>query len=239
MKIDLNSETLKLRENPNVSYDDAEEMYSCYGAHITTEEHGDICVQAVDYDWMDCTNTADTWRTEQLASLDGITLGDFADCDDLPQVDATDAIRRGDEVDLQSLIDYFRADDYPDENLEAAGNELADTIEAALEQVKEINQWAEKTDDYAVLMLRKEYRAGRSRQMLGWYDCEELVELARRVRGDMEPIAELLEQAASAAVDEDLEACVEALRNASNLETDHGDDPSTSGLASQLLAEME
>jgi hypothetical protein len=230
MKINIDKENLKLRDNANVSHDDAEEMYNCYGAHISTENHGDICVQTVDYNWMDDDKDASTWRDEALAALAKLSEGDFATCDDKPN-DLSDALARGDEDDLQAWIDYLRADDYPDDGLESVGNELADEIEAALEQVKEINQWAEKTDDYAVLSLRAEGK-------LDWDECESLVELARRVRGDMEPIADELERAALAAVEGDLDACLEALRSARNMETDHGDDPSTSGLADQLLEEI-
>lgn len=229
--INIDSENLKLRGNPNVSFDDAKEMYSCYGAHISTEEHGDICVQAVDYEWLDDDKSETDWRNEALSALDKLSEGDFSACDDKPN-DLADALARGDEEDMQAWIDYLRADDYPDEGLESVGSTLADEIESALEQVREINQWADRAGSYAACKLKE----GDPR--LAWDDIESLVDLAKRVRGDMEPIAELLEQAASAAVDGDLQTCLEALRGARDLETDHGDDPSTSGLAAQLLEEI-
>jgi hypothetical protein len=231
MKIDLDSKTLKLHENPNVSHDDGAEMYSCYGAHISTEEHGDICVQAVDYDWMDAGNDSGTWRTEQLAALDRPSEGDFGGCDDKPN-DLADALARGDEEDIQAWIDYLRSEDDSQEGLQDMSDALAVEIESVLEQVREINHCAEKTDDYAILMLHGEGK-------LSWDECEGLVALARRIRRDMDEIDEVLEEASMAAADGDLAACVEALRNARSLETDHGDDPSTMCLASQLLAEME
>ena len=168
MKINLDSQNLTLRSNPNVSHDDGAEMYSCYGAHISTDDHGDIRVQAVDYEWMDDDIDGDTWSAE------------------------------------------------------AAGGGDAD----------EINQARRRSDDYAVLSLHAEGK-------LDWDTCEQLVDLARRIRGDMDQIDEVLERAAEAALAGNFEATIEALIEASGLETDHGDDPSTSALAAQLLAEKE
>lgn len=177
MKINLGSESLKLRSDPNVSHADAAEMYHCYGSHISTESHGDIRLQVVAYEWMDGDKDAAQWRTEALAALSGPSEGDFS------------------------------------------------------ARAKEINQWADRCDDYAVLRLHSEVK-------LDWDECETLVALARRVRGDMESIEEALARAADAAIDGDLGGCLEALRDARNLETDHGDDPSTSGLAAQLIEEQ-
>lgn len=49
---------LQLRAAANTRYDDAAEMYSCYGAHVTlTNEDGeqtgpDVCVQVVESEWL-------------------------------------------------------------------------------------------------------------------------------------------------------------------------------------------
>ena len=49
---------LQLRAAANTNHDDAEEMYGCYGAHITlTNDEGeqtgpDVCVQAVESEWL-------------------------------------------------------------------------------------------------------------------------------------------------------------------------------------------
>lgn len=133
---------VSLVENPNVSHDDAEEMYSCYGAHISTEEAGDITVQAVEAEWL----------------RDGL--------------------------------------------------DRAEIVEKLMESISDL------AED----------------------EAESLASLAQRVWDDMEAIEELLEAAASAAADGDLAATLEALRDARSTETNHGDDPSTSALASQLLA---
>jgi hypothetical protein len=72
MRINIQSKTLMLAANANVSYESAEEWYGCYGAHITRDdERGDIEVQAVEYGWLDDGNTTDTYRTEALAALTG------------------------------------------------------------------------------------------------------------------------------------------------------------------------
>ena len=142
MRIDLNSKNLELAQNSNVSHDSAEEMYDSYGAHISTDHNGDVCIQDVDYDWLD------------------------------------------DEEDAKALL-------------------------------------AER------------------RPKMTANECESLVSLARRIREAMEDVEDALERASCAAVDGDFAGVIEALQEARGLETDHGDDPSTSALAAQLLREKE
>ena len=142
MRIDLKSKKLELAQNSNVSHDSAEVMYDCYGAHISTDHDGDVCIQSVDYDWLD------------------------------------------DDQDAKALLAERRPDMTADE-------------------------------------------------------CESLVSLARHIREAMEGIEDALERASCAAVDGDFAGCIEALQEARDLETDHGDDPSTSALAAQLLREKE
>lgn len=67
----------------------------------------------------------------------------------------------------------------------------------------------------------------------------DIAEKAVRVWRDMVAVERALERAANAYMAGDLAACVEALRDAGNMESDHGDDPSTDGLAAQLLEEVE
>jgi hypothetical protein len=174
MTINIDSENLVLRDNPNVCHDDGKVMYSCYGAHISTDAHGDICVQAVHWEWMDDGKDADTFRRER-------------------------------------------------------GAECGEAITPA-----ELAAHA----DYAVCMTRWESFRRRGGP-LDWDTCESLVELARSLRAEIEPIAQSLSRAAEAALAGDIDACLEALRDARGLETDHGDDPSTSALAAQLLEPRE
>ena len=65
--------------------------------------------------------------------------------------------------------------------------------------------------------------------------AEELVDKARSVYNAMQGISTELDAAIEAATDGDLERTVDALSRASRLEWEHGDDPSTAGLAGQLL----
>ena len=69
--------------------------------------------------------------------------------------------------------------------------------------------------------------------------ADELVALARRVYEAMKEIETELDLAIEAATDGDLERTVDALSLASRLERDHGDDPATRQLASQLLDWVE
>jgi hypothetical protein len=72
MRINIQSKTLQLAPNANVSYESAEEWYGNYGAHITRDdERADVEVQAVEYGWLDDGNTTDTYQTEALAALTG------------------------------------------------------------------------------------------------------------------------------------------------------------------------
>jgi hypothetical protein len=51
--IDLQSETLALAKNAKIHTDDAQNMYDCYGWHMSTERAGDVCLQAVHYEWIE------------------------------------------------------------------------------------------------------------------------------------------------------------------------------------------
>jgi hypothetical protein len=64
---------------------------------------------------------------------------------------------------------------------------------------------------------------------------EEAIEYARQAAVDMTAVAESLEEAVSAYVAEDYEACLDALRSASQAEGEYGDDPETRALADALL----
>ncbi len=43
---------MKLRENADTTHEDPEHWYAAYGAHISTESAGDVCIQEVDPDWL-------------------------------------------------------------------------------------------------------------------------------------------------------------------------------------------
>lgn len=69
--------------------------------------------------------------------------------------------------------------------------------------------------------------------------AEEIAAKAVSVWADMQAVEKALARAAEAYVAGDLSGVVEALHEAGNMESDHGDDPSTDGLASQLLEKVE
>ena len=69
--------------------------------------------------------------------------------------------------------------------------------------------------------------------------ADALVAKARSVFAAMKEIETELDEAIEAATDGDLERTVDALSRASRLERDHGDDPATRQLASQLLDWVE
>lgn len=68
-------------------------------------------------------------------------------------------------------------------------------------------------------------------------DARDLVALARRVREDIERVEGYLADACRAYSTGDLTGVLEALRAASDHETDYGDDPATAELRAQLLEE--
>ena len=43
----------RLTQNADTKHEDAIDWYSSYGWHLSTEDAGDVCVQAVEYDWLD------------------------------------------------------------------------------------------------------------------------------------------------------------------------------------------
>lgn len=69
MKIDLQSSNLRLRANADLSFESPENWYGSYGAHVSTENCGDVDVQSVEWDWLDDDTDADTWRDEALVAL--------------------------------------------------------------------------------------------------------------------------------------------------------------------------
>lgn len=89
--------------------------------------------------------------------------------------------------------------------------------------------WLDDDDDDAV--------AEKIREEIGCTPdaAEQLLALARRVRADMEAIAEQLDEAVEAYNAGDLDGVSEALRSARSMETDHGDDPSTRELVEKLV----
>ena len=58
-------------ENADLTHEDARGWYDSYGWHITTENEGDVTIDAVEYDWLDGTDA------EAIAKLretyDGLT----------------------------------------------------------------------------------------------------------------------------------------------------------------------
>ena len=94
-------------------------------------------------------------------------------------------------------------------------------------------EWLDDPDDEAVAdRVQGEVRH------ISREEAIDLVELAREIRVSMDEISERMDAAVTSYDEGDLEACVEALDEARIMECDHGDDPSTSCLASQLIEEV-
>jgi predicted Zn-dependent protease len=48
---------MKLTHNADLTHEDARGWYDSYGWYITTENEGDVTIDAVEYDWLDGTDT--------------------------------------------------------------------------------------------------------------------------------------------------------------------------------------
>lgn len=132
---------IRLRADASTHVEAASDWYDEYGAHISTEDAGDITIHAIDYDWLD-------------------------------------------ESDDDVIYD-------------------------------------EHYDEIDDLMTRDE--------------ALELIALARSVRESAETVEGSLEAVVEAYEADDLDGVIEALEIASDIETDHGDDPATEDLMRRLL----
>lgn len=122
----------------------------------------------------------------------------------------------------------------------------ADTTHDSAREWYESYTWYLSTDDGDVSLQAVKYswlgdlataKTKLREKYPGLEDCEaeELVEQAASVRGAAEEIETELAAAVKAYEASDLDACVAALRRASDLEGDHGDDQAATALANALL----
>lgn len=122
----------------------------------------------------------------------------------------------------------------------------ADTTHDSAREWYESYAWYLSTDDGDVSLQAVKYswlgdlataKTKLREKYPGLEDCEaeELVEQAASVRGAAEEIETELAAAVKAYEASDLDACVAALRRASDLEGDHGDDQAATALANALL----
>lgn len=47
------TQNYRLMADADITHEDAEDMYSSYGWHLSTEDAGDVTLQAVEFDWLD------------------------------------------------------------------------------------------------------------------------------------------------------------------------------------------
>ena len=64
---------VSLAPQANTTHESAKSWYDSYGAHISTENHGNISIQAVEYDWLD---------DEHDAAVVALVLADMPDPED-------------------------------------------------------------------------------------------------------------------------------------------------------------
>jgi hypothetical protein len=89
--------------------------------------------------------------------------------------------------------------------------------------------WLDSPDEEVVAQLMA------SDDRLTHGEAEALVGLARDIRVAAESVCDLLDDAEAAYDAGDLDACKEALLSAYSQESDHGDEPATQSLASEIL----
>lgn len=56
----------KIVENADLEHETAEEWYGAYGAHISTEHHGDLKHDVVEYDWLDGDDSVIVERLQEM-----------------------------------------------------------------------------------------------------------------------------------------------------------------------------
>jgi hypothetical protein len=127
-----------LVRDAKIDHEDSREWYDNYGWHLTTEEAGDVCLQAVEYDWLDGTDEdavcklldsdADLIRDEAEALVEmARTVRDAAEsvCGLLDE--AVAAYDRGDvRACRQALLDAWSAES--DHGDSPAASALADAL---------------------------------------------------------------------------------------------------------------
>lgn len=65
-----------LEDGADTSHESAEDWYQSYGWHLSTEDAGDVCLQAVEYDWLD--DDDDAAVAAKLEAEDGDLSADEA-----------------------------------------------------------------------------------------------------------------------------------------------------------------
>ena len=110
---------MKLRLNADTSHETRSEWYGAYGAHISTESAGDVCIQAVDIDWLiECEDDDDLLRTHGGALDSRMTQSEKEELVARAQTvwksaidmvfmldEAVDAYRLGDMVGVERWLD--------------------------------------------------------------------------------------------------------------------------------------
>lgn len=69
MNRDEIEKAVALATDADTTHADAHDWYGAYGWHLTTEDAGDVTLDAVDFDWLDETDDEDLMRDRVVASL--------------------------------------------------------------------------------------------------------------------------------------------------------------------------
>lgn len=67
-----------LAEDADTSHETAQDWYESYGQHLSTVNAGDVCIQAVDYDWLDDADDSDV-RDKLIESDDRLSSDEAED----------------------------------------------------------------------------------------------------------------------------------------------------------------
>jgi hypothetical protein len=190
-------------------------MYDSYVYYISSEIFGDVELQTVKYSWLD-EGLTDKYVLKAAAGcpLDG------AECASRAELLST----------AQGIWPGATLADDEDYICDEGGNEVAEVEHQAADPVERtIAALGWPCSSASDREIRSERRA----------IAESLVRCARSVRKEMETIERLLDDAIAAYDRGDLDAVIAALSVASSIESDSGDDPSTSEVVHDLLEIVE
>lgn len=68
-----------LADDADTSHETAQDWYESYGSHLSTLNAGDVCIQAVDYDWLDDDDDDDSDVRDKLLESDDRLSSDEAE----------------------------------------------------------------------------------------------------------------------------------------------------------------
>ena len=113
--------TYRLIADADLSHEDARSWYDSYGWHLTTDECGDVCLQACEYDWLD-DDTGVVAMRHLCREIDGLTTDDAESIAQMAVTvraaaeegeslleDAVTAYQRGDVAACVAALDACRA----------------------------------------------------------------------------------------------------------------------------------